>query len=79
MKNAVRYCKRSVTVDFVALKRELETGTLVERDRQTAERMVPGICDFVTGKIDRLPCAVSSANRIARKSEHEQDELENEL
>lgn len=42
-------------MNFLALRRQLEAGTLSERDRRIAELVVPGCCDLVTGRIPKLP------------------------
>jgi hypothetical protein len=54
MKRAVRYFKRSVTVDLVALRKELEAGVLTEKDRQTAEAVLPGACEIAFGNFTKL-------------------------
>jgi hypothetical protein len=46
-------------VDLIALKREIEAGSLSETHRKFIERVLPGFCDFAAGKIDRWPPAAA--------------------
>jgi hypothetical protein len=42
-------------VDLVALKREINQGTLQDRQRAFIEQILPGFCDFAAGKIKSWP------------------------
>lgn len=46
--------RRKMILDVLALRRELEAGTLSESDRRYAEHLLPGICDLVTGKVKSI-------------------------
>jgi hypothetical protein len=43
-----------ISVDLIRLKTEIEAGKLTDRDRAIAEKLLPGICDLVIGKVKRL-------------------------
>jgi hypothetical protein len=46
--------RRKVTLDVLALDLALKAGTLLDQDREAAEKMMPGICDLLTGKVKAL-------------------------
>jgi hypothetical protein len=47
----IKHKGRTVTVNVLALRREIDAGTLSAADRETVERMMPGICDAAQGKL----------------------------
>ena len=61
-KQAVKRSGTKVTLDLLAVKSEIEAGTLSQEDRDTIERMLPGI-------IEGLSAAVRPDNDDAYKAE----------
>jgi hypothetical protein len=50
-KQAVKRTGTKVTLDLLAVKGELEAGTLSQEDRDTIERMLPGIIEGLSAAV----------------------------
>ena len=50
-KEAVKISGTKVSIDLLAVKRDIEAGTLSKEDRDTIERMLPGIIEGLSAAV----------------------------
>lgn len=50
-KEAVKRSGTKVSIDLLAVKRDIEAGTLSKEDRDTIERMFPGIIEGLSAAV----------------------------